>query len=80
MSETEEDQENYVHLSKSINPKEIVINQDFPLFSSHLTAVCEALILQTIHLIPQSCIQRNLDLKEIIWIPLEIICGYMWHQ
>lgn len=59
-----------LQLCKKINSKDLICKQDFPLFSSHSTTDCEALMLQPIRLIPQSCSQRTLDLKETLWIPL----------
>ena len=55
---------------KRINVKELICKQDFPLFSSHSSTDCEVLMLQPIQLIPRSCTQRIVDLKETLWISL----------
>ena len=55
---------------KRMQVKELICKQDFPLFSSHSSTDCEALMLQPIHLIPQSCTQKTVGLKETLWISL----------
>jgi hypothetical protein len=59
-----------IQLCKRIQVKELICKQDFPLFSSHSSIDCEVLMLQPIWLLPQSCTQRTVDLKETLWIPL----------
>jgi hypothetical protein len=62
---------------KRIQVKELIYKQDFPLFYSHSSMDCDVLKLQPIRLIPQSCTQKNLDLKETLWISLRdnaLIC------
>jgi hypothetical protein len=59
-----------IQLCKQIHLKTLICKQDFPLSSSHSTTDCEAVILQPMRFIPQSCTQRILDLKETLWIPL----------
>jgi hypothetical protein len=56
---------------KRIQVKELICKQDFPLFSSHSNTDCEVLMLQPIRLIPQSCIQKIVDLKETLWLSLK---------
>jgi hypothetical protein len=55
---------------KRVQVKELICKQDFPLFSSHSSTDCEVLMLKPIRLIPQSCTQKNIDLKETLWISL----------
>jgi hypothetical protein len=59
-----------IQLCKRIQVKELICKQDFSLFSSNSSTDCEVLMLQPIWLIPQSCTQRTVDLKETLWIPL----------
>jgi hypothetical protein len=59
-----------IQLCKQIHFKTLICKQDFPLFSSQPTTDCEALMLQPVQLLPQSCTQRILDLKETLGIPL----------
>jgi len=59
-----------IQLCKSIQVKELICKEDFPLFSSHSSTDYEVLMLQSIQLIPQSCTQRILDIKETLWILL----------
>ena len=56
---------------KRILVKELIFKQDFPLYSSHSSTDCEVLMLQSIRLIPQSCTQKIVELKETLWIPLK---------
>jgi hypothetical protein len=56
---------------KKISEEKIVCKQDFPLLISHSTNDCEVLMLQPIRLIPKMCIQRVIELKEALWIPLQ---------
>jgi hypothetical protein len=53
---------------KRIYVKELICKQDFPLFSTHSSTDCEVLMLQPIWLIPQSCTQRIVDLRETFWV------------
>jgi len=46
-----------IQLCKRIQVKELIYEQDFPLFCSHSSTDYEVLMLQTIWLIPQSCTQ-----------------------
>jgi hypothetical protein len=55
---------------KRIKVKEQICKQHFLLFSSHSSTDCEVLMLQSIRLIPQSRIQKTVDLKETLWISL----------
>jgi hypothetical protein len=50
---------------KRIQAKELFCKQDFPLFSSHSSTDCEVLML-----IPQSCSQNVVELRETLWISL----------
>jgi len=59
-----------IQLCKRIQVKELICKEDFSLFSSHSSTDYEVLMLQSIQLIPQSCTQRIVDLKETLWIPL----------
>jgi hypothetical protein len=56
---------------KRIQDKELICKHGFPLFSMHSSTDCEVLMLQPIRLIPQSCTQKIVDLKETLWIPLK---------
>ena len=61
---------------KRIQVKELICKQDFPLYSSHSSADCEVLMLQSIRLIPQSCTKKVVELKETLWISLrDNACG-----
>ena len=53
---------------KRTHVKELICKQDFPLFSTHASTDCEVLMLQPIRLVPQSCTQRTVDVKETFWI------------
>jgi hypothetical protein len=55
---------------KRIKINELICKQYFPLFSSHSSTDCEILMLQPIRLIPQSCTQKVIELKETHWISL----------
>jgi hypothetical protein len=61
---------------KRIHVKGLIYKQDFPLFSTHSSTDCEVLMLQPIRLIPQSCNQRIVDLRETFWMS-ETMHGFM---
>jgi hypothetical protein len=56
---------------KRLDKKHIICQQDFPLLVSHLANDCEVLMLQPIRAIPETCVQRILELTETLWIPLK---------
>jgi hypothetical protein len=60
---------------KRIQVKELICKQDFPLFPSHSSTDCEVLKLQPVRLIPQSCTQKIVELKETLWTSLR---GNAW--
>jgi len=53
---------------KQVN--ELICKQHFPLFSSHSSTDCEFLMLQPVRLVPQSCTQKTVELRETLWISL----------
>lgn len=55
---------------KRKQPKELICKQDFPLFSRHSSTDCEVLLLQPVQSLPPSCMQKVVELKETLWIPL----------
>ena len=55
---------------KRIRVKERICKQNFALFSSLSSTDCEVLMLQPIRLIPKSCSQKIIELKDTLWIPL----------
>ena len=55
---------------KRIRVKELICKQNFALFSSLSSTDCEVLMLQPIRLIPQSCSQKIIELKDTLWITL----------
>jgi len=65
---------------KRIQVKELICKQDFPLFSSHSSTDCEVLMLESIRLIPQSCTEKIVELKETFGYHLGRMYGFMWHQ
>jgi hypothetical protein len=56
---------------RKISDYRSVCKQEFPLQITHSTSNCEALMLQPIRMIPKSCTQRILELKQILWTPLK---------
>jgi hypothetical protein len=68
----------YVRLTQSelnhcrkIGEDRLVCKQRFPIQISHSTSDCEALMLQPIRMIPKSCTQRILELRETLWTALK---------
>jgi hypothetical protein len=55
---------------KSIQFKELLCKQDFPLFSSHMSTDCEVQVLQPIRLVPQGCTRKVVEVRETLWVPL----------
>jgi hypothetical protein len=55
---------------KRINNKQVICEQEFPLFISHSASDCEVLMLQLIRTVPKTCAQSILELKETLWITL----------
>ena len=68
-----------IRQGKIIQVKELICKQDFPLFSRHCSTDCKVLMLKPGRLIPQSCNQKIVELKETLWISLRMH-GFMWHQ
>jgi hypothetical protein len=54
-----------------MDAENIICKQDVPLLASHSTDDCEVMMLQPIRIVPKTCNQRILDLKETLWIPLK---------
>jgi hypothetical protein len=55
---------------RKMSEDQFVCKQDFPLITNYIND-CEVLMLQPIRLIPKTCIQRVVELKETLWIPLK---------
>ena len=55
---------------KRIRVKELICKQNSALFSSLSSTDCEVLMLQPIRLIPKSCSQKIIELKDTLWILL----------
>jgi hypothetical protein len=53
---------------RRMSNKEIICEQGFPLLISHSASDCEILMLQPIRIVPKTCAQRILELKETLWI------------
>jgi hypothetical protein len=56
---------------RKMSTEQEICKQDFPLIVSHSTNDREILILQPIRLVPKTCTQRILELKETLWIPFK---------
>jgi hypothetical protein len=56
---------------RKMSKEQIICKQNFPLLMSHLTNDCKILMLQPIRLVPKTCSQRVLELKETLWIPFK---------
>ncbi|PNF34241.1 hypothetical protein B7P43_G17488 [Cryptotermes secundus] len=63
-------QEN-LNTCKKMSEEQLVCKQDFPLLISHSSDDCEVSMLQPIRLVPRTCTQRVIELKETLWIPLK---------
>jgi hypothetical protein len=56
---------------RKMSEEQLVCKQDFPLLMTHSVDDCEVLMLQPIRLVPKTCIQRVVELKVTLWIPLK---------
>jgi hypothetical protein len=56
---------------RRIRKKPVLCEQDFPLLISHSASDCEVLTLQRIRIVPKTCAQRVLELREVLWIHLK---------
>jgi hypothetical protein len=63
--------QNKLNHCRKVSEDRLVCKQIFPIRISHSTSDYETLILQPIRMIPRSCTQRILELRETLWIPLK---------
>jgi hypothetical protein len=56
---------------RKISEDRLVCKQRFPIQISPSTSDCEALMLQPIRMIPKSCTQKILEIRETLWTPLK---------
>jgi hypothetical protein len=53
-----------------MSERQLIYKHDFPLLVSHSANDCEVLMLQPIRLVPETCTQWTVELKETLRITL----------